>query len=99
MIPLDDNWSVSLDTGILERGNGRPLSFFDQPRATSIRSSESGSVGVHPDVNIPDATPIIGDRTIIYPRESGEGTEEIKVAPNSALSKAVETLRASLKKA
>jgi carboxyl-terminal processing protease len=98
VIPLDGEWSVSLDTGILERGNGQPLSFFDQQRPTLIRSSERSRGGVHPDIALPDATPVARNVTANYPIEGSGKAEKITVTPNTALSKAVETLRASLKK-
>ena len=47
------DWSVSLTTGILERGNGKPLSSFDRSIPTVMRSRKSKTLGVHPDHLIP----------------------------------------------
>ena len=44
----NSDWAVSLATGILERGDGRPISAFDRSMPTVIREPMSKTTGVHP---------------------------------------------------
>ena len=44
----NSDWSVYLATGILERGDGRPVSAFDRSMPTVIREPMSKTTGVHP---------------------------------------------------
>jgi len=98
-IALDGEWSVTLTTGILERGDGRPLSLLDQSVPTPIRSRAiARQVGVHPNVTVQDPAPVAVDGMRSDPSVA-RGAEEIKILPDTAVSKAVETLRDALKKA
>ncbi len=97
-ISVDGEWAVSLATGILERGDGRPLSLLDQSVPTQIRSHEiARQLGVHPNVTVQGPAPAKIDGMLGYPSAAREA-DEIEVLPNTAVSKAVETLRESLKK-
>ena len=51
----NSDWSISLATGILERGDGRPISSFDRSMPTVIRQPMSKTTGVHPDHPIAEA--------------------------------------------
>jgi len=102
-IPVGDGrLSVSLATGSLERGDGRPLSLFDRPILSVIRlRNEALRAGVHPDHQVAE-TPS-GRIVPGYPpplqNSSSKPAGEPSTTPDPALLKAVELLRASLKKA
>jgi C-terminal processing protease CtpA/Prc len=50
LIPLNGGrWSLSLATGVLERGNGKALSLFDRSLPTRIKAEQGKVAGVHPD--------------------------------------------------
>jgi hypothetical protein len=63
-----------------------------RPRAISSQA------GVHPDVTVQAPDPVRANGVLKYPAVVARGAEEVKILPNTALQKAVETLRASLKK-
>jgi carboxyl-terminal processing protease len=88
-VPVGDGWSVNLVTGGLERGDGRPLSFFGRTLFPRMGSSERSQVGVHPDHAI-DEDPRGRPRPSVPARRP---TEEPKFASDPALQKAVELLR------
>jgi C-terminal peptidase prc len=44
----NSDWAASLATGILERGDGRPVSAFDRSMPTVMREPLSKTTGVHP---------------------------------------------------
>ena len=93
-IPLNGGqWSLSLATGILERGNGKPLSLFDRSMPTMIRGAEGNATGVHPDHTIADMVPRAnaGLRFLETP-------DRPRSSPGPAEKKAVELLEQSLKK-
>ncbi len=83
------DWSVSLTTGVLERGDGRPLSSFDRPTSAVMREAQSKSFGVHPDYPIGDG-PLNPGVRFLQPRERVQGK------PDEAEQKAVEILRRML---
>jgi carboxyl-terminal processing protease len=58
----NSDWSVSLATGILERGDGRPISAFDRSMPTVIREPMSKTNGVHPDHSVPQPGNRVGSR-------------------------------------
>jgi len=102
-IPVGDGGlSVSLATGSLERGDGRPLSLFDRPLPTMIKSrDEALRAGVHPDHQVaetPSGRMIPGYQRLRQNPPSKPAGEHSN-PPDPALLKAVEILRASLKKA
>ena len=80
------DWSVSLTTGVLERGDGRPLSSFDRPTSRVMGESESKNFGVHPDYPIGDGLLNPGVRNV-------EPREQAHTKPDEAEQKAVEILR------
>jgi carboxyl-terminal processing protease len=80
------DWSVTLTTGILERGNGKPLSSFDRSISTMIREPKSKTFGVHPDHLIPQSVRNANRRNV-------EPRERVREEPDSAEQKAVEILR------
>jgi carboxyl-terminal processing protease len=98
VIPVAGEWSLSLPTGALLRGDGRPLSLFDQSRPALVRQTDKLQVGVHPDVAVADASPLRLKGVFRFPTESVDGDGEIKLAADTALSQAVETLRTTFKK-
>ena len=100
VIPVGGEWSVALATGILERGDGRPLTLLDLPVPMAIRPRRPMNplAGVHPDVAVRAPEPVRINGVLQYPAAVDPGAEEIKILPNTALAKAVETLRESLKK-
>jgi carboxyl-terminal processing protease len=79
-------WSVSLTTGILERGDGRPLSSFDRSLSTVMRQPQNKAFGVHPDHLITEGGRNLGMR-VLPPREHSQ------TKPDAAEQKAVEVLR------
>jgi carboxyl-terminal processing protease len=80
-------WSVSLTTGILERGNGKPLSSFDRSISTAMRDSPSRTFGVRPDHLMPGIPRNPGGR---FRREL---RETVASEPDLAERKAMEVLR------
>jgi carboxyl-terminal processing protease len=102
-IPVGDGQlSVSLATGLLERGDGRAISLFDRSLPSLIRSrDEALRAGVHPDHLIAD-TP--SDRLVpgsprLRQNSTSKPAGEPSAGPDHALQKAVELIRVSLKKA
>jgi carboxyl-terminal processing protease len=98
----DGRLSLSLATGSLERGDGRPLSLFDRPIRSVIRvRNEALRAGVHPDHQIAEAPS--GQTVPGYPpplqNSSSKPAGGPSNPPDPALLKAFELLRASLKKA
>jgi carboxyl-terminal processing protease len=99
VIPLDGEWSITLSTTILERGDGRPLVLAEERGRMPLRPRAiSSQAGVHPDVTVQAPDPVRANGVLKYPAVVARGAEEVKILPNTALQKAVETLRASLKK-
>ena len=86
--------SLSLATGILERGDGRPLSAFDRPIPTLIREPKDKNTGVHPDHPVPENIPAV--RTA--PGAAEWIPEQVNSVPDAAEKRALEKLRELLKK-
>jgi carboxyl-terminal processing protease len=85
LIPLSGGrWALSLATGVLERGNGKPLSLFDRSLPTMIKGEQGKVAGVHPD-HLMDET--LRGRA---PR--------VSASPDRVEKKALEILEQSLKK-
>jgi carboxyl-terminal processing protease len=84
-------WSVSLTTGILERGDGRPLSSFDRSISTVMREPNSKTFGVHPDYPIAEDPLNRGVRFL--PRRENAHSRNAQTGPDAAEQKAVEVLR------
>jgi carboxyl-terminal processing protease len=94
LLPLKGGaWSLSLATGVLERGNGRPLSLFDRSLLTMIKGPQAKYAGVHPD-HLVDGT--------LQGRSNGmrfsEAPERVRTSPGPAEKKALELLEQTLKK-
>ena len=83
------DWSVSLTTGILERGNGKPLSSFDRSIFPLMREPKSKTLGVHPDHLIPQTA----RNSLALPGRRLMPRERVATTPDAAELKAVEILR------
>jgi carboxyl-terminal processing protease len=98
-LPVGDGaWSITLATGRLERGDGRPLGtdtwgeFPSQPRVDDDgRSLPESKTGVKPD-HLINGSPMSPRRLL-----PGVPAEPIKPASDPALQKAVQLLRQSLR--
>jgi carboxyl-terminal processing protease len=95
VIPLgDSDWAVSLVTGILERGNGTPLSRLEGARpAPTSDKREPSRFGVHPDHVVSGSTAPPMARS---PDAKAAGKSWTK--PDAVQQKALELLRQALKK-
>jgi carboxyl-terminal processing protease len=94
VIPLGESeWSVSLATGILERGDGSPLSRFDNPPSAAFRKPDRNRFGVHPDHVVAGSE---FDRRARL--ATANGAEHAWTKPDAAQQKALELLRQRLKK-
>jgi carboxyl-terminal processing protease len=94
LIPVNDGeWSVSLATGTLERGNGSPLSLFDRSTRTLIKPPANAAVGVHPDHLIAESAPYQNVSAVDW-----KPVEKLRTSPDPAETKALELLRQSLKR-
>jgi carboxyl-terminal processing protease len=94
-VPLrGGDWALSLATGILERGNGKPLSLFDRSMPTMIKGAQAKAAGVHPDHVVPErlAGPVRDMQFRRVPREA-------RSSPDPVEKKAIEIIEQSLKKA
>jgi carboxyl-terminal processing protease len=87
-------WFLSLATGILERGDGRPVSAFDRSIPTVIREPTNKSTGVHPNHQIAENEAAVQNslgQFVVIPDKAGS-------APDAAQRRALEELRRLLKK-
>ena len=98
----NSEWSVSLTTGILERGDGRPVSAFDRTALGSPSINPSASRFTSRRTKTPECIPTTGSPRTERP---GLPRELVSVAskkadsvPDAAVNKAVEQLRQLLKK-
>ena len=94
LIPVSSSeWSVSLATGILERGNGKPVSHFDQIIPTLVKRARKVVDGARRDGLIAknEGGPISGATNL-------RTAEKARNSPDPTEAKALELLRKSLKK-
>jgi C-terminal peptidase prc len=85
-------WALSLATGILERGDGRPLSLFDRAIPTLIKEPKEVT-GVRPDHVI-----AVRPQNLRPSERSAQPAEKTHSQPDPAERKALELLQQSLKK-
>jgi carboxyl-terminal processing protease len=86
-------WALSLATGILERGNGKPLSLFDRTMPTMIKGAQAKAAGVHPDHLVPER--LVGP---IRDMQFRKVPQEARSSPDPVEKRAIEILQQSLKK-
>jgi carboxyl-terminal processing protease len=92
-VPVGDGaWSVTLVTGCLQRGDGRPLSFFGRS-LVGMTSEQRTKVGVHPDHAIDGDSR--GRAGFMVPTRP---PQEPSSATDPALRKAIQVLGSSLRK-
>jgi carboxyl-terminal processing protease len=94
VIPVgNSDWSVSLATGVLERGDGSPLSRFDGARPSAFVASPAPSrFGVHPDQAVAENAAGPAARAAQAGAAQTDGNK-----PDAAQLKALELLRQALK--
>jgi len=87
-------WSISLATGILERGNGSPVSALDRSMPTRIRDTMSKTTGVHPDHLIAEnaMSPTPTPNPVNW-----KPADAVQTSSGQAEKKALELLRQALK--
>jgi carboxyl-terminal processing protease len=84
-LPLNGGeWSLSVATGVLERGSGKPLSLFERSIPAMIRGAQGEAAGVHPDH--------------IVDENSRGRAPRVPKSPDRVEKKALELLKQSLKK-
>ena len=82
-----------LATGVLERGNGKPLSLFERMIGTMIEAPEKMANGVVPDHRLDEKGASANDI-----RWSLRKADSVRTAPDPAEAKAIDLLERSLKK-
>ncbi len=99
----NSDWSVSLTTGILERGDGRPVSAFDRTTreqpfdqffGPQVHEPENKNFGVHPDHRLAENRAAQAASLRLVPAASKKADS----VPDAVVNKAVEQIRLLLKR-